>query len=60
MRINYGGLIMRTKVKSKNTIKKLIDKAHPQFLLKDIKKTVLDIPSESESRAIENGIKIYY
>lgn len=51
---------MKTKTTKKADIKKLISKAHPQFLLKDIKKTVLDIPSESESRAIENGIKIYY
>lgn len=51
------------KTKTKSEIKQFIAKAHKEFTLEDISKinnVILEIPSESESRAIENGIKIYY
>lgn len=51
------------KSKTKSEVKQFINKAYKEFTLEDISKinnVILDIPSESESRAIENGIKIYY
>ena len=59
---------MKTLKKNKvenNEIKELLDKAYKEITLDDIVLksndiTILDIPSESDSRAIENEIKIYY